>query len=288
MTAGWLPVVYPLGEQLSMSMRKLCPEAGELTLGEEVGKGIVSRGYTHQMQGDVTCETEPIDLTKEALGERVPRMPRAKAMLNILIVNMDHHCHWLDPMVQETAESFNNCQSLQKLYVLATVAMRHITREDGRWCIGQTQVGTIATGACICPNMGNKEGGRCQDGGARPGAEDGRPPAELSESRAGDPSVREEPMGVTSAIIEAMEKSLATRENLGYKVEKARDSLHVKEVSCAMLEELVALGEEVLLSVLSNANSLSNRVNFNTEDLETSEACKSLPGRQVEAQSSGC
>ena len=40
-------------------------------------------------------------------------------------------------------------------------------------------------------------------------------------------------MRVASAIIQAMEESFATGENLGDKVEKARDALHVEEASSA-------------------------------------------------------
>lgn len=51
------------------------------------------------MQGEVVGEAEPIDLVKEALSKGVTGMTRAKPMLNFLIVDVDHCCHWLSPMI---------------------------------------------------------------------------------------------------------------------------------------------------------------------------------------------
>ncbi|CCF50976.1 hypothetical protein NDA14_002998 [Ustilago hordei] len=188
-----------LGEQQVVSKRELLVQAGELALGEEISKGIVNGSHVHQGQGEVVYKTEPVDLKEEALSEGVLRLSRAKPVLDVLVVNMDHHCHGLSPVIGELLESFNDCQSLQKPYIFATVAMRHITREDSHWC-------------CSCTK--------------------------------------------------ATEESFATREDLGDKVEKARDVLHVEDASSAALKELLALEEDVHALVFGDANCLGNRVNL--------------------------
>ncbi|KAJ1042483.1 hypothetical protein NDA11_006649 [Ustilago hordei] len=58
------------------------------------------------------------------------------------------------------------------------------------------------------------------------------------------------------------EESFATREDLGDKVEKARDVLHVEDASSAALKELLALEEDVHALVFGDANCLGNRVNL--------------------------